>query len=97
MGQKLYFGPLFINAGKFLNIVAKWPGSTHDSHIFRTLVIGLSLEGTTLQDGVLLGDSGYPCLPDLITPYPNPISILQKSSIGHKNPQGLQSKGHLAF
>ena len=69
---------LFIDAGRFLNIVAKWPGSTHDSHIFRTSAIGLTLEGTTLDDGVLLGDSGYACLPYLMTPYPNPISNAQR-------------------
>ncbi|XP_028413867.1 putative nuclease HARBI1, partial [Dendronephthya gigantea] len=45
--------------GKFTNIVAKWPGSTHDSHIFRTSSIGRNLEGTNFENGVLLGDSGY--------------------------------------
>ena len=69
---------LFMNAGRFLNMVAKWPGSTHDSHIPQTSAIGLSLEGTTLDDGVLLGDSGYACLPYLMTPYPNPISNPQR-------------------
>lgn len=78
--QKLYFLPLFVNAGKFINIVAKWPGSTHDSHILRTSAIGLFLEGTTLDDGVLLGDSarGYACSPYLMTPYHNPINIAQR-------------------
>ena len=34
--------------GKFINVVAKWPGSTHDSHIFRTSAIGQDIEGTGL-------------------------------------------------
>lgn len=56
----------------FTNVVARWPGSTHDSHIFRTSAIGRDLEGTGLADGVLLGDSGYACSPFLMTPYLNP-------------------------
>ena len=54
------------------NIVARWPGSTHDSHIFRTSHIHHQLEGTNFENGVLIGDSGYACLPYLMTPYPEP-------------------------
>ncbi len=56
---------------KFTNIVARWSGLTHDSYIFRASVIKEQLEGTNFENGVLLGDSGYPCLPYLMTPYPN--------------------------
>ena len=49
--------------------MARWPGSAHDSHIFRTSAIGHHLEGTGLTGGVLLGDSGYACSPFLMTPY----------------------------
>lgn len=51
---------------------SRWPGSTHDSHVFRTSSIAQDLEGTSLDSGVLLGDSGYPCLPFLMTPYSDP-------------------------
>ena len=48
-------------AGLFTNVVAKWPGSAHDSHVFRTSAIGrhLAETGHGRKDGVLLGDSGY--------------------------------------
>ena len=45
--------------------------STHDSFIFRTSAIGRQLQDRVhnLEDGVLLGDSGYACSPFLLTPY----------------------------
>ena len=60
--------------GKFTNIVARWPGSCHDSHIFRSSNICQYLEENhnSLDDGVILGDSGYACAPFLRTPYANP-------------------------
>ena len=59
-------------------MVAKWPGSTHDSHIFRTSHIAHELEGTNFENGVVLGDSGYACLPYLMTPYPEPETPSQR-------------------
>ena len=46
---------------KFANIVARWHGSTHDSFIFRTSDVHDYLRDnhTTLEHGVVLGDSGY--------------------------------------
>ena len=52
--------------------MARWPGSTHDSHIFRTSAVGGNLEGTGLKYGVPHGDGGYACSPFLVTPYLNP-------------------------
>ena len=51
--------------GTFTNIVARWPRSTHNSFIFRDSKIGQRLndQHQSLEDGLLLGDSGYPCKP----------------------------------
>ena len=64
--------------GLFTNIVAKWPGCTHDSHIFKSSEVGRHLIGTSLDDGILLGDSGYACAPYLMTPYPNPATASEE-------------------
>ncbi|XP_028417869.1 putative nuclease HARBI1 [Dendronephthya gigantea] len=64
--------------GKFTNVVARWPGSTHDSHIFRTSHINHELEETNFENGVLIGDSGYACLPYLMTPYLDPQTQSQR-------------------
>ena len=64
----------------FTNVVARWPGSTHDSFIFRDSRIGqqLNIQHQSLEDGLLLGDSGYPCKPYLMTPYLNPVTDKQQ-------------------
>jgi hypothetical protein len=46
---------------KIYDIVARWPGSTHDSRIFDNSSLHAKLENNNLH-GILLGDSGYPCL-----------------------------------
>ncbi|XP_029908331.1 putative nuclease HARBI1 [Myripristis murdjan] len=53
------------------SLVAKWPGSVHDSRIFRESLLCQKLEQGQFS-GVLLGDRGYACLPYLLTPYPDP-------------------------
>ncbi|XP_034166092.2 putative nuclease HARBI1 [Pangasianodon hypophthalmus] len=53
------------------NVEAKWPGSVHDSRMFRESTLSNKLECGEI-DGFLLGDRGYPCQPTLITPYPEP-------------------------
>ena len=72
------FSYFILPVGKFINVVARWPGSTHDSHIFRTSNIGRQLERTNFENGVLIGDSGYACLPYLMTPYPEPQTPPQR-------------------
>ena len=63
--------------------MARWPGSTHDSHIFRTSAVGRQLEGGShgLEEGVLLGDSGYPCTKFLMTPYTQPVGGWQDTVV----------------
>ncbi|XP_063966632.1 putative nuclease HARBI1 [Lytechinus pictus] len=61
------------NAGKITSIVARWPGSTHDSRIFNESALKLQLEARADGSGLLLGDSGYACLPFLMTPLQNPL------------------------
>nr|XP_020451906.1 putative nuclease HARBI1 [Monopterus albus] len=51
------------------NVEAKWPGSVHDSQIYRESTLSNRLQCGEI-DGFLLGDRGYPCQPTLMTPYP---------------------------
>ncbi|XP_028314924.1 putative nuclease HARBI1 [Gouania willdenowi] len=53
------------------NVEAKWPGSVHDSRIYRECSLSNRFASGHF-DGYLLGDRGYPCLPTLMTPYPDP-------------------------
>ncbi|XP_061576134.1 putative nuclease HARBI1 [Cololabis saira] len=63
---------MICDAGNLIsNVEARWPGSVHDARMYRES----NLSTKFLQrefDGYLLGDRGYPCLPTLITPYPDP-------------------------
>ncbi|KAK0151192.1 putative nuclease HARBI1 [Merluccius polli] len=53
------------------NVEAKWPGSVHDSRIYRESNLSNRLQRGEF-DGLLLGDRGYPCQPRLLTPHPDP-------------------------
>lgn len=57
------------------DVVARWPGSTHDSRILEHSGIKEIFEGGHLPNGNyhLLGDSGYACKRWLLTPYLNPL------------------------
>ncbi|XP_041465700.1 putative nuclease HARBI1 [Lytechinus variegatus] len=72
------------HAGKMTSIVARWPGSTHDSRIFSESSLKQQLEARAEGTGWLLGDSGYPCLPFLMTPILHP----------HPGPQMRYNNAH---
>lgn len=91
---------IICDAANFItNVEAKWPGSVHDSRIFRECTLSTKFAHGELKiftntyikancnryiwtkvyasilgefAGYLLGDRGYPCLPYLLTPYPDP-------------------------
>ncbi|XP_059191015.1 putative nuclease HARBI1 [Centropristis striata] len=55
-----------------LNVVARWPGGTHDAFILRNCAVGTRLEDGAVRDGWLIGDRGYPLTPWLMTPLASP-------------------------
>ncbi|XP_050498287.1 putative nuclease HARBI1 [Diabrotica virgifera virgifera] len=55
-----------------MDVVCRWPGSCHDSHIFNNSSLKTRFENGEFMDKVLLGDSGYPVLNYLMTPLQNP-------------------------
>jgi len=50
------------------NIVARWPGSVHDSTIFNNSRICAQFESEQIVGGYILGDGGYACKKYLLTP-----------------------------
>ena len=52
---------------RVLDVVAKWPGSVHDSRVFNTSKTRAKLENQAFN-GWLLGDKGYACKKYLMTP-----------------------------
>lgn len=50
------------------NIVARWPGSTHDQRIFDNSLLKTEFEEGKYGSSVLIGDSGYANRPYLVTP-----------------------------
>ena len=65
---------------KFIDIVVKWPGSTHDAFIWRQSGINQTIlcEEIPIVNGWFLGDSGYPLAPNLLTPIHSPVTPGQR-------------------
>ncbi|XP_041963349.1 putative nuclease HARBI1, partial [Alosa sapidissima] len=60
------------------SLEARWPGSVHDSRIFRESTLCTRFEEGRF-DGLLLGDRGYACLKHLQTPYADPQTRPQRN------------------
>ncbi|GFW43971.1 nuclease HARBI1 [Trichonephila clavipes] len=57
------------------SVVARWPGSAHDSTVFNNSAACISLKTNALyKDFHLLGDTGYAC-EKYLTPFGNPRSL----------------------
>lgn len=61
-----------------MDVVARWPGSVHDSTIFDNSHLRALFE-TGRSDGYLIGDGGYACRPYMLTPLTNPITAAEQS------------------
>lgn len=57
---------------RFQDIVARWPGSTHDSYIFNNSRLKQRFEAGEFNNSVLLGDGGYKLQTYLMTPFRAP-------------------------
>lgn len=76
---------------KIFSINACWPGSTHDARVLRESRLGEHLEDI---DGHLLGDSGYPLRPWLLTPILRPQSPQEERyNRSHKRTRCLVERG----
>jgi len=62
----------------FQDVVAKWPGSHHDSFIMDMSALHDRFEDGEFGDSWMLGDSGYGLKRWLMTPYPNPNTASER-------------------
>ncbi|CAC5383904.1 HARBI1 [Mytilus coruscus] len=72
---------------RFTNVVvARWPGSTHDSHIWNNCNLSMAFESGRITNGWLLGDSGYGLKPWLLTPIISPSNEAGRQyNMAHKS------------
>ncbi|KAK3876809.1 hypothetical protein Pcinc_018427 [Petrolisthes cinctipes] len=79
------------------DIVARWPGSTHDARILRESGLWQAFENHQLPipaGSYLLGDSGYPCKRWLLTPYLRPQGEYQEAyNRAHKQTRSIVERG----
>lgn len=62
----------------FTDVDVSWPGSVHDSRIFKNSDIYMTLVTGELQ-GIILGDSGYGITPFLLTPFLTPNTAAERN------------------
>ena len=76
--------------GRFSGVLARFPGSVHDSRIWKLSQIGTYVENNFLAGVHILGDSGYMLKPYLLTPYRQPASNAQENyNYSHKKTRVL--------
>lgn len=63
---------------KILDIVCRWPGSTHDQTVFNNSNIRLRFENGEFNDYCLIGDQGYANTRYLATPLMHPANRLEQ-------------------
>ncbi|XP_046577279.1 putative nuclease HARBI1 [Haliotis rubra] len=80
---------------RIIDIVARWPGSTHDSRILTTSGLCRMFEGNQLPVSChLLGDSGYPCRRWILTPFLRPLPGSQTNyNRSHKKTRNCVERG----
>lgn len=61
-----------------MDIVARWPGSVHDSTIFNNSRVKYLMEAQQLGRGCLLGDRGYALKKYLLVPLADPQTPAEK-------------------
>ena len=65
--------------GMFSDVLARFPGSVHDSRIWKISGAGMQVENNFSIGEHILGYSGYMMRPYLLTPYRQPISTPQSN------------------
>lgn len=64
---------------KIRSVIARWPGSVHDTTIWNDSPLAAHFENGRFGTYLILGDSGYPCLRYLITPFINTATPAQEA------------------
>ena len=71
--------------GRFSDVLSRFPGSVHDSRIWKFSQVGMYVENNFLVREHILRDRGYMLRECLLTPYLQPASIAQENyNYGHK-------------
>ncbi|XP_064630742.1 putative nuclease HARBI1 [Lineus longissimus] len=75
---------------KFSNIVARWPGATHDAFIWSNCNLKVKMERGLNDGGYLLGDSAYPLRPCLMTPVSRPADAADRQyNVHHRRVRNI--------
>ena len=76
--------------GRFSDVLARFPGSVHNSRIWKLSQVGIYVGNNFLAGEHILGDSGYMLKPYLLTPYRQPATNAQENyNCSHKKTRVL--------